>query len=285
MPITAGLAVAKHPASQTSPSSVTRAMQILRVMSEGRNLRLTDIAKATGYDKTTVLRLLENLIHEGFVQRNTENKQFSLGPELTLLGAAALKRFDPRPSVRPSLLRLVGQFEDSVVLSIPMGLESSCIDLEEGSYPIRANYLRIGSRRPLGVGAGSLALLAWLPEDEREAAFEALAPTWAKYQGISVPLLKDCVASAHERGYAVLLDAVVQRMGGIAVPIFEPSGRPVAALSIAALSERISGREKELGQELIREALKCQVRWADASHLSEKAQKSSTAQRTPGGQR
>lgn len=279
MPPTAGSALSNH---QASPSSVTRAMQILRVMSEGTNLRLTDIAKATGYDKATVLRLLDNLIQEGFVQRNMANKQFSLGPELKLLGAAALKRFDPRPSVRPSLLRLVGKFEDSVLLSIPMGLESSCIDLEEGSYPIRANYLRIGSRRPLGVGAGSLALLAWLPEDEREAAFEALTPTWAKYQGISVSLLKSCIASAHERGYAVLLDAVVHRMGGIAVPIFEPSGRPVAALSIAALSERIASREKELSQELIREALKCQVRWADANHLSEKAEKNTSTKRKKG---
>lgn len=266
----------KIPSSQESPSSVTRALRILRVMSEGSSLRLTDIASATDLDKATVLRLLENLANEGFVRRNPNNKQFSLGPEFMLLGAAALKRFDPRPAVRPSMMRLVGQFEDSVVLSIPAGLESACIEIEEGTYPIRANYLRTGSRRPLGVGAGSLALLAWLPKDERDAAFEALQRTWHSKHNIDATLLHACVDRAYERGYAVLLDAVVPRMGGIAVPIFDQDGRAVAALSIPALSDRIQAREKELGQALIRESLKCQVRWSEAIHLSEKGSESKT---------
>lgn len=266
----------KIPSTQESPSSVTRALRILRVMSEGSSLRLTDIASTTGLDKATALRLLENLSSEGFVKRNPNNKQFSLGPEFMLLGAAALKRFDPRPAVRPSMMRLVGQFEDSVVLSIPAGLESACIEIEEGTYPIRANYLRTGSRRPLGVGAGSLALLAWLPKDEREAAFEALQRTWHTKHNIDATLLHACVDRAHERGYAVLLDVVVPRMGGIAVPIFDQDGRAVAALSIPALSDRIQAREKELGQALIRESLKCQVRWSEAIHLSEKSSESKT---------
>lgn len=270
----------KIPSSQESPSSVTRALRILRVMSEGSSLRLTDIASATDLDKATVLRLLENLANEGFVKRNPNNKQFSLGPEFMLLGAAALKRFDPRPAVRPSMMRLVGEFEDSVVLSIPTGVESACIDIEDGTYPIRANYLRIGSRRPLGVGAGSLALLAWLPKDEREAAFEALQRVWHNQHHISASLLHTCVERAHERGYAVLLDVVVPRMGGIAVPIFDQNGRAVAALSIPALSERIEAREKELGQALIRESLKCQVRWSEACHLSEKNDNTKTKTKT-----
>ena len=48
--------------------------------------------------------------------------------ELLVLGAAALARFDPRPRVRPSLLRLTGTFEDSVILSIPSGIESLCVE-------------------------------------------------------------------------------------------------------------------------------------------------------------
>ena len=71
-------------------------------------------------------------MRDGFVARDAQSKQFSLGPELMVLGAAALRRFDPRPLARPSLLRLVGQFEDSVVLSIPSGVESLCIDVEVG---------------------------------------------------------------------------------------------------------------------------------------------------------
>lgn len=270
--------------SGTSVSSVERAMRVLRVMSEGANARLTDIAAAADLDKATALRLLEMMVRDGFVTRDALTKQFNLGPELMVLGAAALRRFDPRPIVRPSLMRLVGQFEDSAVVSIPSGIESLCIDVEEGTYPIRANYLRVGSRRPLGVGAGSLALLAWLPQAEREAAIDILLGQLQRYPRITAELLHERIDQARTRGYAVLLDVVVERMGGIAVPILDPHGRPVAAISIAALNDRILTREAAMGQALMHEAMQCQVRWSEATRPGAR-----TAHRVgalkPGGER
>lgn len=255
-------------------------MRVLRVMSEGGNARLTDIAAAADLDKATALRLLEVMVRDGFVARDAHSKQFSLGPELMVLGAAALRRFDPRPLARPSLLRLVGQFEDSVVLSIPSGVESLCIDVEEGTYPIRANYLRVGSRRPLGAGAGSLALLAWMPEAEREAALEILASQMSRYPRITPALLRERIADARERGHVVLLDVVVERMGGISVPVLDPEGHPVAALSIAALNDRILGREAAMAQALMHESTVCQVRWAEAVRTSRRQAGTPTPPRT-----
>lgn len=263
-----------------STSTVERAMRVLRVMSEGGNARLTDIAAAAELDKATTLRLLEVMVRDGFVARDAQSKQFSLGPELMVLGAAALRRFDPRPLARPSLLRLVGQFEDSVVLSIPSGVESLCIDVEEGTYPIRANYLRVGSRRPLGAGAGSLALLAWMPEAEREAALEILANQMSRYPRITPALLRERIADARERGHVVLLDVVVERMGGIAVPVLDPEGRPVAALSIAALNDRILAREAAMAQALMRESTVCQVRWSEAVRTSRRQAGAASPSRT-----
>ena len=57
----------------------------------------------------------------------------------------------------------------------------------------------------------------------------------------------------------MLLDVVVERMGGIAVAILGADGRPVAAISIAALSDRITDREAELAAALKREAALCQA--------------------------
>lgn len=254
-----------------STSSVERAMRVLRVMSEGSGVRLTDIAAAADLDKATALRLLDVMVREGFVARDAQTKQFTLGPELAVLGAAALRRFDPRPLARPSMMRLVGVFQDSVVLSIRSGVESLCIDVEEGTYPIRANYLTVGSRRPLGVGAGSLALLACLPNEEREAALETISDQLERYPRITPTLLRERVDQARERGYAILLDVVVERMGGIGVAILDPQGHPVAALSIASLNERILTREPALAQALLHEATVCQVRWAEATRADRPA--------------
>ncbi len=242
-------------------SSVEKACRILKVFTLGGSHRLTDIAVATGLDKATALRLLEVLSRDGFITRDAQTKCYALGPELLGLGAAALAQFDPRAVVRPSLLRLAGEFEDTAILSVPSGVESLCVDLELGSFPIRANYLEVGSRRPLGVGAGSLALLAWSPEPEREAAMPQVEARLGRHPRISRSLLEAHMSQARLQGYAVLLDVVVDRMGGIAVPLMGPDGRPVGAISIAALSDRISSREAALAQSLKREATLCESLW------------------------
>lgn len=253
-----------EPASESAdaPSSVGKACRILRAITHLQQARLTDIAQATNLDKATVLRVLEALAREGFVLRNEDTKHYRGGPELQLAGAAALARSDPRTVVRPSLVRLADVFEDTAILSIPSsGAESMCVDLELGRYPIRANYLEIGSRRLLGVGAGSLALLAFMPERERQAALDivvAQLQRTQRYPRIDRDLLQAKITDSTSRGHAVLLDVVVDRMGGIAVPIMGTNGRPVAAISIAALSDRIVEREVELAAALRREAVLCE---------------------------
>ena len=54
--------------------------------------------------------------------------------------------------------------------------------------------------------------------------------------------MKTEIALARQRGYAMLLDLVVDQMGGIAVPILGSDGKPIGAISLAALSQRISTR-------------------------------------------
>jgi DNA-binding IclR family transcriptional regulator len=143
-----------------------------------------------------------------------------------------------------------------------VGWESVCVDLCFGDYPIRANYLEVGSRRPLGVGAGSLALLSALDEDEARALLplvrERLA---ARYPRFSAEALDAAAQRARKRGHAMLLDVVVEKMGGLGVAVRGPSGRAIGALSVAALNERIEPREQELAQALAEEARAIERAW------------------------
>ena len=66
--------------------------------------------------------------------------------------------------------------------------------------------------------------------------------------------LKNEIDRSRERGYSVFLNMLVDRMGAVGVPIFGADGRPVAAISIAALSDRLSSRMDQLVDMLKREA-------------------------------
>jgi DNA-binding IclR family transcriptional regulator len=224
-------------------SAIQKVCRILRTLSAPDPLRLADVSAMTGLNKATALRLLEALAGEGFVERDDATKRYRLGGQALLLGIAMQGRDHVRDRARPWLMRLAALSGDTVLLSTRDGIEAVCIDREFGSYPIRANYLDVGSRRPLGVGAGSLALLAWLPDAEVEAVLDQVAPALvARYPRIDRPFIQACIAESRARGYALLLDVVVERMGGLAMPILGIDGRPAAAISIAALSERLTSR-------------------------------------------
>ena len=251
----------KPPSAELEPgdegrasNSVQKVCAILRALSARSPQRLAEISAWTGLNKVTALRILETLIEEGFVEREPEGRGFARGPEFLALAASAGRSHDVRELARPSLVRLADLSEDTALLSVRSGAESVCVDRQIGSFPIRANYLDVGSRRPLGVGAGSLAILAWLPDREVEAVLGVIGPHLAPYPRMSVDLIRELIAESRTRGCVVLLDRVVDRMAAIGVPILSETGAVLGGISIAALTERIAERSEMLCAALLREA-------------------------------
>lgn len=239
---------------ESSLSSVQKACRILGVLADTGRARLTEISVRATLNKVTTLRILEVLAREGYVERDERNKTYRLGDQSLVLASAARTRDDLRARARASLVRLAAFSDDTVLLSVRQGCESVCIDRETGGFPIRAAYMDVGSRRPLGVGAGALAVFAWLPDDELDALLDEVAPKLTEFPGFSVETIWEDVRASRSRGYTILLNRVVERMGAIGVPIIGLDGRPFAALSVAGLSDRLAGREQELVAALQREA-------------------------------
>jgi DNA-binding IclR family transcriptional regulator len=152
---------------------------------------------------------------------------------------AAAPRFDIRHLAGGALDRIAKTTGDTVFLSIPSGLDAICVDRREGSFPIRTLTLDVGSRRPLGVGAGSLALLAFLPRDEVERTIRANAKALARYAGFAPQDLRVLVEQARASGYAFNEGRIVSGMSAVGVPILNHNGRATAALSCAAISSRM----------------------------------------------
>ncbi|MBR0694119.1 IclR family transcriptional regulator [Bradyrhizobium lablabi] len=235
-------------------NAIQKVCAILRVLAQRSPLRLTDIADATSLNKATALRILNSLIEEGFVSRVMGAKTYELGQEARVMAVGARRSVDIAELAQPSLLRLSERSADTALLSVRSGVEALYLARSVGSHPLQPNYLQIGSRRPLGVGAGALALLVWLPDAEIDAIIEVIVPRLAKSPRITPKLLRERIASARKVGHTVLIDAAFPGMGGVGVPVRDDSGEVVAALSIGAASDRIRRREAELSDMLKKEA-------------------------------
>ena len=235
-------------------NAIAKVCSVLSALTAHSPLRLNEISEATGLHRVTALRILEDLSETGYIARSGNPPRYDFGPEVVAMSAAASRSFSMGDAARPSLLKLADLTGDTILLSVRSGAESIVIDRVVGDYPIRANFLDIGSRRALGIGGGSMALLAWLPHPEREAILEITLGRSGSYPQISRAVLNDHIATATARGYVAMYDIVVQKMGAIGFPLRDAQGQVVAAISIVALSERISEREPMLVEALIQEA-------------------------------
>jgi DNA-binding IclR family transcriptional regulator len=153
----------------------------------------------------------------------------------------------------------------AVYLSIRQGDEAVCIVREEGSYPIKTLTLRPGDRRPLGVGAGSLALLAYLPNEEIDQLLAANADRIEAYK-LDANKIRELVADARQRGFAYNPGLLIPGMSAIGVPVLKVGSTVFAALSVAAISERMSHRRlTEIAGLLLNEARSLQDQLAPVS--------------------
>lgn len=240
--------------SSASLSSVRKACRILSELSNPGPHRLSNIVTNTRLNKATAIRLLETLIQDGFVQRDPVDRSYSLGNEAFVMAAVVSRRAPFPECAHDSVLRLAELSEDAVCLCIPSGGDAVCIDREEGAYPLRASYLNIGRRLPLGVGSHSLALLAWLPEDEIDEMMARNKMALMRFPRLSAERIQQDARAARARGYALSANIVCEGTGGIAVPILGADGRPIAALGATALVNRLVAREQMLAELLQKEA-------------------------------
>jgi len=252
----AALALLEDDGSEATVKTVDRAARLLRaVAAHADGAMLSAVARETSLGKGTVHRLLNALIDAGLVFQDHENKRYRLSAGLALLAHAA-HRQDFAALAKPFLLRLAEQTQDTVYASVREGGSAVCVAREIGAFPIRTLSLEVGHLRPLGVGSGSLALFAFLPDREIAGLIDKNAAWLARYPGHSRKELLAKVADTRRRSYSFVEGKIVPGMNAIGVPILGPDGRPVAALSLAAITERVSGpRLAQLARTLARQAI------------------------------
>ncbi|AVB20677.1 MULTISPECIES: IclR family transcriptional regulator [Pseudomonas syringae group] len=227
--------------AEVGVGAVSRLFAVLRCLGEcdEGGERVTQLAQRVGLSQPTTHRLLRSLIDEGMVEQDLLSKRYRLSIEFFALAARAGNTGNLRDVVRPSLLRLSASLGDSLFLLARSGFDAICLDRSEGPYPIRTFTGDIGGRVALGVGQGSLAILAFLPEDERETVIAYNLPRLKDFHLYDEVFLRSEVENVRRLGYAGRNTGALPGMAGLAVPILDRNGRAVAALSVATITDRL----------------------------------------------
>lgn len=248
--------------------TLERAIGLIRILAsagaDGR--RLVELQQASGLTKPTVHRILDTLKHEGVVEQVDETRRYRLGQELAVLGWSANRTvYDLRELAAQEMAAVAAKTGDTSFLSIRSGMDTVCIDRQTGDYPVKAFTVEVGTRRPLGIAATGVALLAALPPEESDAVLDAIKSRLANFPNASVRQIREAMERARTAGYAMSEGMMLKEVRGVAVVIRDSVERPIAAIGTAAINDRMrNARIPEIVRILRMHASRIQQRVAAA---------------------
>lgn len=221
--------------------AVERALDILDLFDERTpELGTTEIADATGLHKSTAAGLIYTLAAKGYLAQNLTNRKYRLGLKVVSRAKVVLGSMDLRQIALPYLHQLRDQFDETVNLAI---LDNGDMVYVERLLCGHALGMRseVGKReRAHSTALGKAILAHSAPADvQAYVASYGLVPTTGRTVTDPATLAQH-LAAARSQGYAV--DDQENQLGGrcVAAPIFDYTGRPIAAISISAPAARLA---------------------------------------------
>ncbi|MFF4732735.1 IclR family transcriptional regulator [Streptomyces mirabilis] len=221
--------------------SLKRGVVVLKALASAGpgGLALTQIAERCGLPHSSAHRVLSQLRETHLVHQDSPDGMYSLGPLAFELGVAAAQQFDIRGRSRPALITLATELGDTVFLMMRSGSEAVCLEVESGPAPIQVVTLRIGSRRPLGVGAAGLAILAAIEQPERDDVLRDVVEPIEHDWGITEQTLHELITRTRRQGFAHIEDQITVGVAGVGMPIGDLFGQPVGSVGVAAPISRM----------------------------------------------
>lgn len=221
-------------------SALEKALQVLEAIADQpQSVGLPDLSTRLGLSRQTLHRVLQQLQENGLIIRDTHRDRFSIGPRFSSLALSALTSTNQGAPVRSILQELVDDIQETCNIGILSDMDYVYIERIECHWSLRI-YLQAGSRLPAHCTAGGKVLLAHLPADVRKRLLRSTPLKRCSGNTIVDPdALEAVLERTLEQGYALSDQELSIGIVALGVPILDPSGRALAALSMHAPHARL----------------------------------------------
>ncbi|MBV5291655.1 MAG: IclR family transcriptional regulator [Curvibacter lanceolatus] len=226
-------------------AAVDHALALLLLVAHSPGLGVSELAARSGNTKARTFRLLYTLEQRRLVQRRGRTAAYWLDVQALYLGIAAQEQVDLVRLARPYLLNLAAACNENVQIRVRDGLESVCVDRWQCVHHERIAS-RAGSRRRLHAGASCKLLLAYAPEDVRQALMASELPRYTELTIHQPSRLALELKRIRQQGLSLSCGEMTRGVSAFAVPIFDRQQQVMAALSISGPTHRLQARQAEL---------------------------------------
>lgn len=220
--------------------TLAKAMMILDLFSEARPAwRLSEIADATGLDRSTAHRMLKTMLEFGYVSHERESKRYQLGATIQRLARTREAVVATAPFYREILEALTQQTHETSHASLVAGFQIATIAVCEGHHMTRV-VVEAGGRLDLHATASGLVCLAYGTGQLLERILSHPLPAYGPATPLTAVELERRLAEVCSNGYALADGTFDPEVFGIAAPIFGHEQTAVGAIAVASPFSRVT---------------------------------------------
>lgn len=223
--------------------SVSRSLEILRLLEDGQAYGLVEIGRLLGLGNSRVHRMLGTLEAAGFVTRQEKDRRY----RLTFGASSHATTFAVGPLLEaayPVMCKLRDDVGETVHLAALGGRHLYYLFTAESRHLMRVTT-RIGARVPAHCTAAGKVLLGFWPDEHIRRAFAGPLPRCTERTVTTVDELLEEVYECRRSGFGRSLSESEVGMATIAVPIRIGEGAPTITLSISGPESRINPRRSK----------------------------------------
>jgi DNA-binding IclR family transcriptional regulator len=225
--------------------SVSRAARILSVLAEREGQTAKEVAVALGLAVPTCHHLLNTLLAEGLLTRDSR-RQYHLGPGVGALSDAFHRLIAPQEHLVAELRRLAQTTQETGYLSGWRNDEVVVLASVEGTHAVRVAGLHVGFTGDAHARSSGKLLLALAPASVREAYLRSHPLARLTRHTIVQPVMLEAeLVSIRQRGYAFDEEEFREGVACVSAPVID-EGVIAAAFTVSAPVERYRERQREL---------------------------------------
>ncbi|MFN8371277.1 MAG: IclR family transcriptional regulator [Anaerolineae bacterium] len=229
--------------------SLSRGLEALERVSQ-HSMTPKALADALGVDRSTAYRILCTLAAHGFVERDPLSEQYIVSSRKIFALGSTIGASSHWPSLAtPWLKQLRDETGEAVNIAVLQGSEVVYVNNLPSLEAITVGPL-LGLRRPIYVSAVGKAIVAFLPEDEREDIINQLnLKSMTSHTITSRDVLRAELQQVREQGYAVDDEETFIGVRCIAAPLYDHSNQVIASMGLSGPASRVTReRTAEIGQ-------------------------------------
>ncbi len=192
---------------------------------------VTELSSELDWSKSVTHRILSTLESSGFLQQNKDTSKYQLGYRLIELGSIARQNIELIDLAREEMKDLSKKTGETVLLDIPDGIKTICIDKVESNANIKFTC-GIGKPVPIYAGALGKAILAYYPEEKIDNVIKAGLIKHTDNTTDNAEELKKELHVIKQRGYSLTKGEWNPGALGVASPIFDHQENIIASIGV-----------------------------------------------------